>query len=252
MALVAAAAVLVGLPAHAEPQPRLLEVTGVGGQAATLVVGAQPLSLAAYIFRHPRLPGEDGTVGGVLVQRGSEVVGGTVLINAPGFPYALTWELNRSALRLTKGRYRITLLGTAQQTVQMVITSGQRSRRISASGPARPVTRTFSGNGSPLVQWSDQLGQLRAGDILLLGAGTTGTADAHAIQTCLRRGDASSSGPCLEADPVWFNAESRSYSGSSQTFTDDQPSAFTYSGQIETVGVGTSSNHLAVVITPPR
>ena len=251
LALVAVTVALFGLPANAEAPPRLLQVSGLGGQTTTLDVGSQPLTLAAYIFRHPRLPGGDGTIGGVIVQRGSELVGGLVLINAPGFPYALTWELARPDLRLTKGRYRITLLGTVRQTVQLVITTGQASRQLSASGPARPVTRTFSGNGSGLVQWSDRLGVLRAGDMLLLGAGTSGTADVHARQTCLRRGDTASSGPCLELDPVWFNAQSREYSGTTQTFPEDQ-GAMTYGGQIETVGAGSSANHLAVVITPRR
>ena len=252
--VLAIAVVVTGLPVHAEEEPGRLELAGLGGQTAVLHVGSRPLDLVAPIFRHPRLPGGDGTIGGVLVQRGATVVGGMVLINAPGFPYALTWELGGDrTLRLSKGRYRVTLLGSARQTVQLLITSGQPSRKVLATGPARPVTRTFSGNGSPLHQWSHRLGLLRAGDTLVLGSGTSGTLEAHARQTCLKRGDTASSEPCLEADEVFFHVPGgASYSGSTQTLLADE-GHFVYSGQIETVGVESSAGHVAVVITPrPR
>ena len=249
--VLAIAVVVVGLPVHAEDAPERFELVGRGGQTAVLDVGSRPLDLVAPVFRHPRLPGGDGTIGGVLVQRGAAVVGGMVLINAPGFPYALTWEFGgERALRLTHGRYRVTILGTARQTVQLLIASGQPSRKLLATGPARPVTRAFAGNGSPLHQWSDRLGELRAGDTLVLGAGTSGTLEAHARQTCLKRGDTASSEPCLEADEVFFHVPGgASFSGSTQTLLADE-GRLVYSGQIETVGVESSAGHVAVVITP--
>jgi hypothetical protein len=242
---------VVGVPAHAEEERALLQLSGVGGQSTTLDIGARALTLAAPIFRHPRLPGGDGAVGGLIVQRGSQLVGGMVLINAPGFPYALTWELTGPEdLRLSKGRYRVTLLGAGRQTVQMIITSGQPSQQLRAAGMARPVTRTFSGNGTTMHEWSHRLGDLKAGDTLILGSGSTGTPDAHAAQTCLRRGSTASASPCLEVDDVGFHAPGgASYGGSSQTVREDE-GPFTYSGQIQTVGMGTRSGHVAVVISP--
>lgn len=241
---------MLGLPADAEQKPALLEFSGMGGQSSTLDVGSRPLELVPPMFRHPRLPGGDGAIGGVIFQRGARQVGGLVLINAPGFPYALTWELGGpERLRLTKGRYRVTLLGNARHVVQTIITSGQHGRRLTATGPARPITRSFSGNGPGLHQWSHRLGPLRAGDTLVLGSGTTGSPEVHAKQTCLRRGDVDSSGPCLELDEAFFNANGSSYSGNTQTLPDDE-GPFTYSGQIETAGLDATAGHVAVVITP--
>jgi hypothetical protein len=226
-------------------------VSGRGGQTTTLVVGQQPLELEPHRFLHPRLPGGDGAMGGMLIQRGREVVGGVALINAPGFPYALTFDpWSRERLVLPKGSYRVTLLGTAQQTAQARIKSGSPRRTLQAAGPPRPITRSFSGGGSPLHEWAQRLGDLRAGDTLLLGAGAAGGPEVHATQTCLQFGDTASAGPCLTPQDAGFHTfGGASHETTATTMLTDQ-GPMVYSGQIQTAGLETSAGHVAMVVTP--
>lgn len=239
---------LLGLPAHAEKQRPLLTLTGQGGQTATLVVDSGPLTLAPDRFEHPRLAGGDGAVGGFIVQRGERVIGGVVLVNAPGISTAVALTLGSGDLRLSKGRYRVTLLGSVRQTASMVVSSGQPGRKLQAAGPARPITRSFSGNGSPLHQWSHRLGEIRAGDTLVLGSGSTGDPAAHAAQICLSKGDAAPTGPCLGTGPLRFHSGGAFYTALTQTMPTDQ-GPMVYSGQMQTAGLRTRAGYMAMVIS---
>lgn len=239
---------LLGLPAQAEPEPPLLTITGKGGQTATLVVDSRPLTLAPDRFEHPRLTGGDGAVGGFVVQRGQALIGGVVLVNAPGISTAVAFTLAGGDLRLSKGHYRVTLLGPARQTAHMVITSGQPSRKLQAAGPARPISRSFRGNGSPLHQWSHRLGEIRAGDTLVLGSGSTGDPAAHAAQICVSKGDAAPTSPCLGTGPLRLHSGGAFYSAVTQTMPSDQ-GPMVYSGQMQTAGLETRAGYMAMVIS---
>src|SRR3954468_5898318 len=92
-------AVVVAPAAHAAPPapPRTapLVITGSGGQQAPLTVPAGGLDVEYPFFNEPRLPGPDGTISGVVIQRPSDgrLAAGVVLLNAPGFDRAVTIPL---------------------------------------------------------------------------------------------------------------------------------------------------------------
>ena len=249
MAVIAA---LSTAPAQAAEQGEgLLAFSGVGGQALTLTVSGRPLKLAVP-FAHPRLAGQDGTVGGLLIQTGPEVVARLVLVNAPGFSRALSLGTGGFDLVLTPGRYRVTLLGTTRQTVEMPILSGQRSRTLVATGPARPVTRTFAGSTDRIQQWSHRLGTVRAGDTLIVGTGGSGALGAHASQTCLRDRPPAIGEPCLELDDADVHVLGGASFTSSTISMQGADKAFFYTGQIQAVGAATTAGYVAIVVAPRR
>ena len=246
----AAVTAFVTLPAHAQERQRELTFAGAGGQTATLDVGHGGSDFAFPWFGHPRLTGPDGTVSGVLIQRGSVQVGGALLLNAPGFDEAIVLPLGGSdGIHLQPGRYRVTMLGTTRQTLRAIARSGPR-RAITMQGRPRPITRAFSSAGAPLDRWSHRLGSVNAGDTVILGLGAGGALEAHAAQSCLQRGDTAPSGPCVEGAITWLGGpDGASWGGSVQTVdTDEGP--FVYSGQIEAAGVNVTAGHVAVVIAP--
>jgi hypothetical protein len=250
LAFVVAVLMSAAIPAHAQDNQRLVTFRGNGGQTA-IWNAASASTIAFPVFDHPRLAGPDGTVGGVLFQQGPDVVGGAVLLNAPGFDYAVVLPLGGGpeGIRLPPGRYRVTLLGNTRQDLTAIARTGP-ARHVSFSGPARPITRAFSSTGAPLDTWSERLGALKPNDRLILGHGAGGVLEAHAAQTCLQRGDVAPSGPCLDATDETFNGpDSASWSASEQTVGADA-GPFVYSGQIEAAGVGVTAGHVAVVVSP--
>jgi hypothetical protein len=247
---VALAVALATVPAHAQDKQSVVTFSGIGGQTASINVGETATDIVFPWFGHPRLAGPDGTVSGVLIQRGPDVVGGAVLLNAPGFDDAIMLPLGPSdGIHLQPGRYRVTMLGWTRQKLMAVTRSGA-ARTISMTGPARPITRSFSSSGAPLDMWSHRLGRIKAGNTLVLGLGAGGTLDAHAAQSCLQRGDVAPSGPCVQGASKWLGGpDGASWGGSVQTVTSDE-GPFVYSGQIETGGVNVTAGHVAVVISP--
>jgi hypothetical protein len=253
--LLVATAVVTGLlagPAHAQDKQRLVTFRGVGGQTSMVNVGSTSTDITFPWFDDARLDGPDGTVSGVLIQSGRHVIGGAVLLNAPGFDRAIVLPLGPSEhIHLQRGRYRITMLGTTRQKLTAVATTGP-ARAITLSGPSRPITRSFSSAGVPLDTWSHRLGSIKAGDTLVLGLGAGGALEAHAAQSCLQRGDIAPSGPCIQGASTWLGGpDGASWGGSVQTVAADE-GPFVYSGQIEAAGVGVTAGHVAVVISPRK
>ena len=249
LAMALAVALLVA-PAQAQDKRQRVEFAGTGGQTAGLEVGPHAADLAFPVFGHPRLSGPDGTMSGVLIQRGSEVVGGAVLLNAPGFDDAIMLPIGRfEGAHLAPGHYRVTILGDTRQRLTGFVTRGAL-RSVTFRGGAHPITRTYSSNGAPLDTWSHRLGALRAGDTLVLGRGAGGAIEAHAAQSCLQRGDVAPTGPCLHgASETFAGPDGASWSGSMQTLSGDE-GPYVYSGQIEAAGVDVTAGHVAMVITP--
>ena len=256
----AAAAVLAAPSVQAAPERRAeLRITGAGGQQVELTVGRGELTLQYPVFDHPRLPGPDGTVGGFAVQRASdgELAGGMLLQNVPGFERALPMTLaEHDRTTLPAGRYRITLLGTARQTVQVGLPGAKASRRLSATGPARPVTRSLVGTAELMQRWSKRLGRIGPEDQVVVGAGSGGDfQQAEQAQLCLRPGDAEG-GLCLGGSGGGFSAIGSSHSAgwSSSLYGQGSlaPGPYVFDGVVVGAGPASRTMHLAVVISLRR
>jgi hypothetical protein len=246
-----------GGQALASPSATLV-VSGRGGQSVVLSVGAGGLTLGYPFLTESRLPGPDGTIGGLVIQRlhDQRLLGGVLLQNAPGFDSALDLPLvGFDKTRLAPGRYRVTLLGTGRSSVHLDVLAGRAPKRLTAAGPARPITRTASGSGSPIDTWSERLGRLTASDYLVVGAGSGGAAQqGDDAALCVQPTAAAAGTPCIGGDGFGFSpgAGSASWSDSLYAPGDLKPDSYTFTGHAAGAGPSSVSGHEAVVISPLR
>lgn len=243
------AALVAAVPASAHAGGRTgddLVLTGAGGQTAVLAVGRAGLDVGYPDFP-PRLPGPDGTVGGVAIQdsRG-RLVGGVLLQNVPGFGEALAFGLvDFQTTHLRPGRYRLTLLGRGRQAVTL---RGQAGRLV-GHGPARPITRVVSASGGSVATWDDSLGAIGSRDMVLVGNGGGGEAQqADVTSDCL-----SLEGQPCAVPPVGIGLSpgpGSTYFWSTQLYGPGSLPAGRYSYRGGQVGVGPASitGHAAVVL----
>jgi hypothetical protein len=260
-AVVAVAVLLpVAFDADAQAAPAApLDVAGLGGQSAVLVVGEGGLDVGYPFFTEPRVPGPDGAVGGVAIQRASDgrVVGGVLLQNAPGFDRALSIELaDFGRTKLAPGRYRLTLLGSGKQAVHLQVLGSSTPRRLQAKGPVRPVTRTIAGGAPVLDSWSTRLGRVTATDYVVIGGGSGGDLQQAAdAELCLQAGTAASD-PCLVgsggsmASPgvgSWAGWTSMLYRPGTLS-----SGSYVFSGHVVGVGPASWSGHAGVVLSLRR
>jgi hypothetical protein len=252
--LLAATALLVAAAplASASPAPQL-HVSGQGGQTAQLVVGAGGMTLEYPVFGGDRLPGGDGAVGGLLVQRSDgRVLGGVLLENVPGRDDAIAlpvgdWERTR----LPAGRYRLTLLGSGPQTVSLDVRGAARTLR--ASGPARPVTRSTASSGLLLDRWNEQL-TVRPGDFVYAGAGSGGEMQqAGDSATCLAPADQPEE-TCIGGEQVFASpGPGGAWGWGTSIYSPGtlEPGEYAFTGHAVGVGLSTAG-HSTVVISPRR
>ena len=255
-AVLATVAVLAaGAPlAHAEQKPGQVTVTGRGGQVAQLVVGKGGAELDVDVFGAERLPGGDGAVGGLTVQRpDGSPAGGVLLQNAPGFDFAVAVPLiPEGSSRLAPGRYRLTLLGAGPQTATLLLRGDSRTLRLRATGSATPVTRTEYGSAPTYSTWSDDL-RLRAAQYLVVGAGTGGDFEqADSVDLCVR---AATDDACVGGSGFGFSpGAGSSASWSSLTFSPRtfEPGEYVFEGSALGVGPSSSTAHAWTVISLRR
>jgi hypothetical protein len=254
---------MVAVPAAqaAPPRPTApLVVTGLGGQTAVLTVPRGGLDVGYPFFSEPRLPGPDGTVGGVVIQRPSDgrLVGGTLLLNAPGFDRALGLDLvDYGHTQLPAGRYRLTLLGSGRQEVHLAVRGATTSRRLVARGGATPITRTSAGTARTLDTWTADLGRTGGSDYVLIGAGSGGDQQqAENATMCLQATSAASGAPCLTGDGGgWITPGAGGAAGwSSMLFPPDSlpRASYTFSGNAVGVGPSSTTGHAGIVISLRR
>ena len=257
--LIAAVVVLLAGPVAAEmPEPAgELRLSGAGGQRAVLDVGRDGMRIDYPFFRTPRVPGPDGAVGGVLIQRLStgKVAGGLLLQNAPGFDGAIEMGLvGFDGVTLPKGRYALTLLGEGRQQVSLPLPSGRRMA-LKAAGPARPISKTAFADGSALHTWSDDMQLSKRPSIVVLGSGGGGERQQAAeTHTCFRPA-ADDDGLCLPPDSsgtMLAPGAGSSASWSNLTFFSEAGMAgdYVYSGRVVAAGLS-ETGHGSVVITLP-
>jgi hypothetical protein len=253
---VAVLAVLTAVTsASAAPSAELL-VSGRGGQSVTLSVGSAGLDVAYPFFAEPRVPGPDGAVGGVAIQRlpGGRLVGGVLLQNAPGFDHALDVELaDFGHSKLPAGRYRFTLLGTGRQSVHLQVLGATHARRLSTAGPVRPVTRTMAGGAQVFDSWSGPLGTVRRTDLVVIGGGSGGDLQqAEEAELCLQAGPAAGE-PCLSGGGDSFTSPGAGASAgwSSMLYPPGSlaPGSYVFSGHVVGVGPASRTGHAGVVIS---
>ncbi|MCA1710306.1 MAG: hypothetical protein LC789_01170 [Actinobacteria bacterium] len=249
--LAAAALVVLAAPlAHADPQGQVT-VTGRGGQVAQLVVGKGGVDLDVDPFGAARLPGGNGAVGGLTVQRSDGTpAGGVLLQNAPGFDTALALRLiPEGTPHLGPGRYRLTLLGSGAQTATLQLKGDTRHLRLRASGSATPVTRTGYAGAATYSEWSDDL-QVRPRQYLVVGAGTGGDLEqADAVDLCVR---AASNDACVGGDVLGFSpGAGSSASWTSLTFAPDtfEPGHYVFEGSALGIGPSSTTGHAYALIT---
>lgn len=255
-ALLATVTLLVlGAPlAHAETSTGSVTVTGRGGQVAQLVVGGRGVDLDIDVFGARRLPGSDGAVGGLVVQRpDGSPAGGVLLQNAPGFHFALAMPLIPEGNgHLSPGRYRLTLLGSGPQTASLVLRGDARAIRLRASGSATPVTRSGYASAATYSRWSDDL-RLRADDYLVVGAGTGGDLEqADSVELCVR---AAVDDACVGGNGLGFSpGAGSSASWSSLTFSPRtfEPGAYVFQGSALGVGPASTTAHAYTVVSLRR
>jgi hypothetical protein len=244
--------------AHAAPASPLT-VSGQGGQSVLLTVGRGGLDVGYPFFTEPRVPGPDGAVGGVAIQRVSDgrLVGGVLLQNAPGFDMALDIELGDFGhSKLRPGRYRLTLLGAGAQSVHLEVIGAVKARRLRASGPARPVTRTSGGSARIVDDWSGPLGAVRANDFVVVGGGSGGDLQqAEDAEMCLQSGS-TTAGPCLLGSGGSFASPG---TGAAAGWTSMlyppgtlSPGQYVFSGHVIGVGPACTAGHSAVVLSLRR
>lgn len=251
--------VLIARPASASPTPAaLLTVTGLGGQTALLTVPAGGMDLHYPMFLEQRLPGPDGAVGGVVLQRARDgaLVGGVLLQNVPGFDRALDvplLDVEHTALKA--GTYRLTLLGAGRQAVHLTVRGSSRARHLVAHGRAAPITRVVAATSAGLHTWSDALA-IKGGDYVVLGAGSGGDLQqADEAQMCLQSQSDPSGGACLPGGGVGTSvgaAGAASWSGELYAPGDLEPGGYLFGGQAVGVGPRSAAGHASVVISVPR
>ncbi|TAL25344.1 MAG: hypothetical protein EPN99_01780 [Frankiales bacterium] len=260
--LVTAFVLLVGAgAATAEPPaPSTLRISGLGGQSAVLTVPAGGMRVEYPFFSTPRLPGPDGTVGGVLIQdlRTREALGGLLLQNVPGFSTALeTGLLHFERVDLRPGRYVLTLLGTDRQTVTLPVRHKRGDLRLNARGPARPITTTAFDASSTLHTWSAPVQLPAAESILVLGSGAGGDNQQISYEQSCFRAAAEDDGRCLPADSdstFVSPGAGAAASWSSFMFLTDagQAGDYVYSGRAVSLGTSSTAAHSSLVIRIPR
>lgn len=259
--LVSALVLLVGAgTATAGPRAAALRISGIGGQSAVLTVPAGGMRVEYPFFSTPRLPGPDGALGGVLIQdlRTREALGGLLLQNVPGFPTALeTGLLHFERVDLRPGRYLLTLLGTDRQTVTLPVRHRRGDVRLTAGGPARPITTSAFDADSTLHTWSEPVRLPAAESILILGSGAGGeNQQAAHEQSCFRAAD-EDDGLCLPADSettaVSPGAGAAAWWGSLMFLTDPgQAGEYVFSGRTLSLGTPSTAAHSGLVIRVPR
>ena len=227
-----------------------LVVTGSGGQTAVLAVGRGGVDVQYPSFP-ARVPGPDGAVGGVAIQDAhGGLVGGVLVQNVPGFTEAIAIGLvDFQSTHLRPGRYRLTLLGTGRQTVALKGVSA----RLVAHGPARPVTRAHGAATGTVATWSDSLGAVRSGDIVMVGNGSGGDEQqADTTEECL-----SIEGQPCAVPPVGLGLSpgpgSWSFWSTSIYGAGSLPAGrYVYSGNQVAVGPASTTGHAEVVISLRR
>jgi hypothetical protein len=255
LVLVVLAAVLSAPTARAASRSAPLVVAGLGGQSAVLTVPAGGAVVEYPFFVEPRLAGPDGTVGGVVIQRvrDGRLVGGTALLNVPGFDRALNVDLvDFERTKLPAGRYRLTLLGRGRQTVHLTVHGFVPARQLTAGGPAVPITRGTAGTSQTVDVWSEPLGQIRTGDFVLAGAGSGGAnQQADERSMCVQAGTTAADHPCVPGDAVGLSPGSGGAAGWSGVLYRPgvlKPGRYVFSGHAGAVGPSSTSGHVSVVI----
>lgn len=258
--MLAALAVGVCVPAaQAAPPSAPLVVSGAGGQTVALTVPPGGIDVGYPFFTEPRLPGPDGTAGGVAIQRASDgrLVGGVLLLNAPGFEEAVSVQLvDFEHTKLGPGRYRLTLLGTGHQEVHLTLRGTSRARHLVGRGAARPITRVVAGTSGPVDTWSAGLGRTGGGDYVLIGAGSGGNAQqAEDAAMCLQA-SADADAPCLDGDSGSFVSPGLGSAAAWSMMLYPpgalERSTYTYSGRVIGLGPTSTTGHAAVVISLRR
>ena len=257
MALTVAAVLAVSPVALAAPRSPALVVSGSGGQTAVLTVPRGGLDVLYPVFTEPRVPGPDGTVGGVVIQRVGDgrLVGGLLLQNAPGFERAMPIPLvDFDHTVLPAGRYRLTLLGSGRQTVHLPVRRTTKVRHLLARGTGRPITRVLTSTSAIASRWSDAIGRITARDYVVIGAGSAGEfQQASENHLCLQPQEAT--GPCLVSGGFTVtpgDGAAGTWAGYLFRAGSLAPGAYVFSGDAVGVGPESTTAHAGVVISLPR
>ncbi|MDT7539265.1 MAG: hypothetical protein QOI82_2850 [Actinomycetota bacterium] len=254
----ALAAVLLAAPAALATPSGSLVVSGRGGQSAVLTVPAGGLVVTYPPFAEPRVPGPDGAVSGVVIQRVHDLrpVGGVILQNAPGFDRAITIPLvDFEQTVLAAGRYRITLLGTGRQSVHLAMRRTTKSRHLVARGSGGARTRVIASTTPIAATWSEPLGRINASDYVIVGAGSAGELQQASENDVCLRAAAVSDEPCLDgAGTTVTPGEGAAGTWSEFLYRPGSIASGSYVFTGNAIGVGPSSTtgHSAVVISLRR
>lgn len=236
----------------------VLRITGSGGQHAVLSVSTGGMRLGIPFLTTPRLPGPDGTISGVVIQRlpSRQFVGGLLLQNVPGFSEAVEQGLGVSdSIQLDGGRYALTLLGSGPQDVALDLPR-KSSIVLKTRGSARPITRVGYAATETAHKWSEPIEITPSDGLLVLGRGAGGEQQQAAVeQSCFRRAPAD--GLCLAPDSSSTmtspGAGWAAFWGSQMYGTGpEQAGDYLYSGRVAAVGAPSMAAHSTVMITLPR
>lgn len=262
--LAAAALLLVTSGAHAADAggrgdgPGTVVVTGAGGQAAVLEVTEPRLTLD-YRLDGPRLPGPDGTVGGVLVQRlPDRALHGVVLLtNVPGFSGTAGLGLvGGTHTQLPRGRYALTLLGDGPQRVVFDTAGRDGTTTLTATGPARSITRTAFGSSAVVHDFSQEFLITSGSTLLAMSMGSAGALQQASTQMwCLTRAERRQD-VCLQPRESRRSTSVASTDGAVwEAVSLEGPlrrGAYVFAGRATSVGAGTASHSVVVVDLPVR
>lgn len=231
-----------------------LTVTGRGGQSVVLDVPPAGLRLDHPGATTPRLPGPDGTVGGLLVQRASDssLFAGLLLMNTPGRQHLTAVDLiGQGSSRLPRGRYVVTLIGSGSQTITFPSAGPGPDRTVRATGPARPLTRSVYGAGAPLSSWSDEIAVKAPLSVLSFSVGGGGDAQqGSSTLWCLGRAEDPDDGCTFPSAATTDRSPGGGGTWTTAHFVGSvPPGALRFAGR--GVSAGGAAAHLGVIVDVP-
>lgn len=239
-----------------------ISVSGLGGTSTDFSLSGSGLRIQYPRGTTPRLAGEDGEVGGYIIERlqPRELVGGLVAVNAVGLAGALEVPLLApDGVTLRPGRYRLSLLGNGSRA-SVIVTGDIRQRQFKLGTSSSPhlVSQISYGSVSGPRSWSEPL-EVTDRSILILGLGTVGSRQQADIKSFCLRPEPEPPAPaaCVPPESVASTvtpgaAETTSWVTSAYLPGSLDGGSLRFEGVAAGLGVQSASAHFSVVLRTAR